>query len=279
MKKALLLFLALTACCQGNVLGAELQDARAAYRTQLVHAGKSPQSYTNENPPAGVREITYPSGNLRLKAWISSTASSGTRKPAVLYLHGGFSFGSDDWADAQAFGKAGYVVMSPMLRGENGNAGNFEMFGGEVDDVLAAGRYLAAQPGVDPARVFVAGHSVGGSLVILAAQMKSPFRASAAFSGFARLPRWITANRSIAPFNTGDGKEMAIRDPYLYVTKIPLAMYSESENPMFVSVNGEFCAMAARNMRCSHETMQGDHGSMLRPSIARAIEVFKALDR
>jgi dipeptidyl aminopeptidase/acylaminoacyl peptidase len=43
--------------------------------------------------------------------------------------------------------------MTPTLRGENGNPGNFECFYGEVDDVIAAGRYLATLPYVDPKHI------------------------------------------------------------------------------------------------------------------------------
>ena len=35
--------------------------------------------------------------------------------------------------------------------------------------MLAAAQVLRAQPGVDPARLFLAGHSVGGTLTLLAA--------------------------------------------------------------------------------------------------------------
>ena len=45
------------------------------------------------------------------------------------------------------------------LRGENGQPGAFSMFYDEVEDVLAAAEYLAKLPDVDPARVFVSGHS------------------------------------------------------------------------------------------------------------------------
>jgi acetyl esterase/lipase len=43
------------------------------------------------------------------------------------------------------------------------------MFYDEVDDVLAAARFLANQLGVDPTQLFLAGHSVGGTTALLAA--------------------------------------------------------------------------------------------------------------
>ena len=64
---------------------------------------------------------------------------------------------------------AGFVVLIPMLRGENGLPGSYSMFYDEVDDVLAAAEVLALTPGVDANRLYVAGHSVGGTLTMLAA--------------------------------------------------------------------------------------------------------------
>lgn len=54
--------------------------------------------------------------------------------------------------------------MTPMLRGENGNPGNYELFLGEVDDARAAVKWLAGQPYVNPQRIYVFGHSVGGGV-------------------------------------------------------------------------------------------------------------------
>lgn len=264
-----------------SAIGADLNEARSAYSTKLLRLSKSPQPYTAESPPAGVKEIRYPSGKLLLKAWISTAAKPNVKSPAVVFLHGGFSFGSDDWEAAREFVKAGYVLLMPMLRGENGNDGNFELFGGEVDDAIAAGKYLARLPGVDPSRVYVTGHSVGGSLAILVAQMNSPFKGAAALSGYARLPEWIDHSRRAAPFDTDNANERKIRDPYLYVAsvKIPLYLLSESANRAIVATNSEFCAIVAKTSACRHEVVAGTHGSMIAPSVSKTIEWFGSLGK
>ena len=51
-----------------------------------------------------------------------------------------------------------------------GNPGSRECFYGEVDDVIAAARHLAARPDVDPQRVYVGGHSTGGTMALLVAE-------------------------------------------------------------------------------------------------------------
>ncbi|WP_044966340.1 hypothetical protein [Sorangium cellulosum] len=77
--------------------GLELQDepyaeARAKFKTKLISTDPAPQSYQNVPPPPGAREISYLSGGLKLKAWVSEPPADGRRLPAVLFLHGGFAF-------------------------------------------------------------------------------------------------------------------------------------------------------------------------------------------
>jgi len=42
------------------------------------------------------------------------------RLPAVLFVHGGFEMGAADWDMALPYWEAGFVLVLPMLRGENG---------------------------------------------------------------------------------------------------------------------------------------------------------------
>ncbi|MFZ6770031.1 alpha/beta hydrolase family protein [Undibacterium sp. Di26W] len=237
---------------------------------------KAPQSFVQEKVPAGVKEISYVSGKLHLTAWLSTTPDNKKKMPAVVFLHGGFSFSADDWVAAEGFVKAGYILMMPRLRGENGGEGNFEMFGGEVDDAIAAGSYLATLPQVDTQRIYLAGHSVGGSLAILASEMPSPFKAVAAYSGFARLPLWLAHYKNIAPFNVDLPDEQKIRDPYRYTStvKAPLYVFSESANTMAIPVNAEFCSLVAKYSVCKHEVITGNHESMIAPAIVRTITLF-----
>ncbi len=258
---------------------ADLGEARKVYSTQLTKFEKAPQKFGINVPPDGVSEVEYPSGKLLLKAWISSNAEKNANRPAVVFLHGGFSFGNDDWLASQEFVKAGYVLLMPMLRGENGNDGNFELFGGEVDDAIAAGRYLAQLPGIDKKHIYLAGHSVGGSLAILASQMQSPFKASAALSGYPRLLEWIDHFPRTIPFDINNAKERNIRDPYLYATsvKIPLYLFSESQNVRTISASREFCGLVAKSSYCQHEIVPGNHQEIIVPAIKKILAIFKEM--
>lgn len=125
-------------------------EARKSFQTKLLQTGPSPQPVTEEaRIPAGVQKIMYTSGNLQLAAYVDGPPPDGKKRPAVLFLHGGFAFGGDDLEMPQHFRDAGYVVMVPVLRGENGQPGNFTLYYDEVDDVLAAAEALAGLPYVD----------------------------------------------------------------------------------------------------------------------------------
>lgn len=65
---------------------------------------------------------------------------------------------------ARQYREAGIVTLAPSLRGGNDNPASREGYFGEVDDVLAAADWLAAQPGIDPARISLGGHSTGATL-------------------------------------------------------------------------------------------------------------------
>ncbi len=64
---------------------------------------------------------------------------------------------------ASGFRDAGIVMMYPSLRGGNNSPGYIETFYGEVDDVLAAAKALAALDYVDAKRIYLGGHSSGGT--------------------------------------------------------------------------------------------------------------------
>ena len=121
----------------------DFESARKGFVTKLRVRGPAPQRYRNVQPPAGVKLVKFKSGNLTLKGWLSEDAGDRKKQPAVVYLHGGWSFDADDWEDAEPFAKAGFLLFMPMLRGENGNPGIYESFLGEVDDAIAAGRFVS----------------------------------------------------------------------------------------------------------------------------------------
>ena len=68
------------------------------------------------------------------------------------------------------------IMMFPTLRGGNTNPGAREYLLGEVDDVLAAAEHLARLPYVDPQRIYLGGHSTGGTLALLDGRIERALR-------------------------------------------------------------------------------------------------------
>jgi alpha/beta superfamily hydrolase len=154
---------------------AKLADARAGFSTSI---SSPPSGRALPHPPAKMFvRSDFDSTVGKLPAWVTPDPRDGAKHPAIVWITGGDSNslddfwtegGADDDQSASAFRKAGVVMMFPTLRGGNTNAGRKEFFYGEVDDVIAAARHAASLPYVS--KVYLGGHSTGGTLVLLAAE-------------------------------------------------------------------------------------------------------------
>jgi poly(3-hydroxybutyrate) depolymerase len=187
--------------------------ARTAFRTHLTRIGPSPDPAEPLDAPSGAMRVAYASDGRDLAAWLSLPA--GRPAPALVYLHGGNVLGAGHWDLTQVFRQAGYAVIMPALRGENGQGGAFSGFYDENADVLAAAACLAEQPGVNRGRLFVAGHSIGGTQTLLAAMSTGLFRGAAAFSGPTNAWRFFARFPEMIAFDTGSPREFQMRSPVL----------------------------------------------------------------
>jgi dienelactone hydrolase len=177
--------------------------------------------------------------------------------------------------------------MTPILRGENGQPGSYSMFYNEVDDVLAAADAFEKLPQVDPQRIYVAGHSVGGTLTLLAAMTSPRFRAAASFSGSPDQPRWAAGQRELVPFNLsapgdfdegGARKEFQMRSPLAFPSsfKCPTRLYFGSQEEIF-KASSNLTAVLARKKNLDVEAVEvpGDHMSSVEPAMRQAMEFFR----
>ena len=165
-----------------------LADARKDFRTAVF--GSSDRAPAPA-PPSGVLDrVRYDAPLGRNVAYVTPV-KKGAKRPAIVWIAGGFDWGIGElfWhrasrandPTAAAFREAGVVLMLPSLRGGNDNAGKNECLLGEVDDIIAAARFIAKRPDVDPERVYLGGHSTGGTLALLAAEQTTMFRAVFSF--------------------------------------------------------------------------------------------------
>ncbi len=208
-----LFLLSLLPACRGKSAGAAQGAATAAasaasgarqasatpplFRLAKLRAGLSTKitAPTDRSPavepPAGVLEKVFYDAPLGKNVAYVSPVKPGAKRPAIVWIAGGMDWGigSSAWdpqphdndQSARAFREAGISLMLPALRGSNESPGHNECFLGEVDDILAAGAFLAKRADVDPTRVYLGGHSTGGTLVLLAAESTDRFRATFAF--------------------------------------------------------------------------------------------------
>jgi acetyl esterase/lipase len=146
---------------------------RRAHPTRLLRKGPSSQCYQIEAIPAGAKKLAYSSGNLKLWGLFAfpNRPMLGTdpNVPCLVYAHGRFAFDNSEFEALRPALDRGIAVFTPTFRGENGNGGNFEYMFGEVDDLAEAVRTIAKVPGINPARIYVLGHSSGGGLADLLA--------------------------------------------------------------------------------------------------------------
>lgn len=115
------------------------------------------------HPPAS-RQVLVPSGGVGMNALFYLAGGAGPH-PALLLLHG-FPGNEQNLDLAQAARRAGWHVLTLHYRGSWGSPGRFT-FGGVRADAAAALAYLRladvqARFGIDPRRIAVAGHSMGG---------------------------------------------------------------------------------------------------------------------
>lgn len=242
MKRAfLLLFVALlVAGCQSTP-DIPLSEARRVFATKLTTPA---DGVAPDVPPisSGMRLVSYASNVATLPAYLSVVPQDGVKHPAIVWITGGDCNTIDGgvWGDpspdndqtARAFRQAGIVTMYPSLRGGNANRNAKEGFYGEADDVAAAARFLAAQPGVDPQRIYLGGHSTGGTLALLAAECY-PKQFRAVFS-FGPVDDVSLYGGEIFPhLRNAERKEIQLRSPGYWVSYVgsPTFVFEGEESP------------------------------------------------
>lgn len=236
--------------------------------TRLTRRGPAPQPYDEIRENARLRKIEYQSDNLRLKAWLATPRNPNKLPIAVVFLHGGFSLGEEDMADAQSFLDAGYPVLFPALRAENGNPGDFELMRGEVADALAAANWLARHNGGSRSKIVVFGHSVGGGVAELISLRESD---SIILSGSvgALYPPDVFLEWDFVPFDATDAKEVI---PRTFISNLGamkrrhVAYLGEADTGAQHLAQYRALATRAKAPLTVH-SVPGDHHSSVRPAI------------
>lgn len=262
-------------------LTGDYAEARRNFRTRLVKRGPAPDKFEPWTTASNAETITYRTGDsddLELRAWVSRTPPGARNRPAVLFLHGGNSTGAGHWELMTPYIEAGYVVMLPTFRGENGQAGDFSGFYNEAGDAMAAADWLAHHPAVNPDRMFLAGHSNGGTLSMLVSMTTGRFRAAVPISGNTNAYAFFNRFRDDIRFDADNPREFEMRSSacYAHSFKCPILLLRASEeknNEKRLQVLEHRARKAGTII--SLETLPGSHNGAVPGEIKRSIEFFK----
>ena len=257
--------------------GEDYRQARSHFQTRLLRHAPAPQGGEALQAPPSARQVVY-SLSPPLQAWLSPLTASKAKHPAILFLHGGFAMSAEDWEMSRPYRDAGFVVMMPALRGENGQAGDYSMFYNEVSDVLQAANFLSKVPYVDAKHIFLAGHSVGGTLAQLCALTSSRFRAAASFSGATDPLAWSKGQPQVVPFDASQTREFQMRSSLAFATsfKCPTRLYFGDQED-WCAAPSQSTAQKARGKGLDVEAVSvpGDHFSEVPQAMKASIAFFR----
>jgi hypothetical protein len=272
-------------CCWGGGSAAPREatlafaEARAAHPTHLLVHGPSPQPY-DDRVPSEVRVVRYTSGALELAAWIAvPPGPDAPPRPVFVYAHGGFAIGAEDFDDVRAAYDAGFIVFMPILRGENGNPGDYELAFGEVDDLRASIAFVRTFPGVDAQHIALIGHSAGGMVASLAALAPDlPVELTASIGGIYS-PERVCAISAGEVFDSNDPEECRLRSLLPFAAQLPrvhrayLGLHDIGIRQQMGDIQR---AVASSNGRLVVIDVPGDHRGSIAPAVADFIAVIHA---
>ena len=156
--------------------------------------------------------------------------------------------------------------MFPSQRGGNDNPGKREGFFGEVDDILAATDYLAKQPYVDASRIYLGGHSTGGTMVMLVAASSDRYRAVFSLGPVASASQY---GGNYCYCDPNDQREIRLRSPlnWLHCVHSPLFVLEGAKNGNW---DGAIDVMAKQNTNPNIQFFRvpgHDHFSVIAPVV------------
>ena len=200
---------------QDKYSGLTYTDLLMAYKSEMVRKVK-PVGVLSYIPDYidNMSLVKYKSSELELNALLyKPEIKPDVKYPVLVYFHGGYSLDTTAFSICKPFIDKGFIVLFPMLRGENGNSGNFEVWYGEVVDAKNAINWIANQEYIDPEQIYAFGHSSGGGISSLLTLYEDvPVKHTASCSGLYRDQTLIRmSDRPGVPFNAEIKEERRLR--------------------------------------------------------------------
>jgi pimeloyl-ACP methyl ester carboxylesterase len=250
--------------------------------------------------PAETQELAFESMGNRLNAFMY-VASGKQPHPTVILLHG-FPGNERNLDLAQALRRSGMNVLYFSYRGAWGSGGVFS-FAHTLEDVASAIRYVRSDSivqasRVDPRRIMLVGHSMGGWLALMGAAADSTVTCAAALdfwnvgadgramqtdrtadSSFTAYANWVS--QAGAPLHADSGRVLT-REIVEHAALWDLDNHAAElrTRPLFIisSTKNEYHASFLAALRAAHASKvnalqwRTDHGfSALRIHLAHAL--------
>lgn len=248
----------------------------------------APESITFPTTDGGLAHAFYYPPTNR-----DATGPADERPPLVVFNHGGPTSMSPAVLDLgrQVFTSRGFGVVDVNYRGSNGYGraymrqldGKWGVY--DVDDCIAAARYLAQRGDVDRARMAIRGGSAGGYTALCALTFHDVFSAGASYFGVGDLEalardthkfesRYL--DRLVAPYPAG----LAVyreRSPIHFVDRLsrPLLVLQGADDKVVPQAQAEEMVAALRERRIAHAYLlfAGEgHGFRQAANIRRSLE-------
>ena len=177
--------------------GLPITDQGSRQHGSRHQGGRRPAGHRPPVPPASAPSTSRPATAPSSRPTSSNRPSSGTH-PAIVFVN---SWGLNDaeyLAQATAFARAGYTVLSYTTRGFWGSGGQIDTAGPQdIADVSAVIDWLLAHTTADPAHIGVAGVSYGAGIGLIASACRAD--ASARWPPCPAGPTWSSRCTAATP--------------------------------------------------------------------------------
>jgi dipeptidyl aminopeptidase/acylaminoacyl peptidase len=217
----------------------------------------------------------------------------GAKPPLIVEIHGGptSSAGGGLSMEANVFTSRGFAIVDVDYRGSTGYGraymrkldGKWGVY--DVDDCIAAARFLAERGDVDPSRMAIRGGSAGGYTTLAALVFHDVFAAGASHYGvgdleaLARFTHKFESrymDRLVAPYPEGVDVYHA-RSPIYHVERLsrPLIVLQGTDDMVVPIAQAEQIVAALRAQRIPHAYLpfEGEgHGFRRAANMKRALE-------
>jgi hypothetical protein len=251
----------------------DLTKARASRPAKVTPAPREGLPLPEPPEDSGFLLTHYAAPVGELAAYTTRPPTDGARHAAVVWLEGGFGgpteavFLASPEHDETAsdFAAAGLVVFAPSFRGEANNPGQVENWYGEQDDLAAALTHVRALPYVDPTRVYLVGHSTGGTHVLLAAAGGLPFRVGVSFGGRADMgPIAAAGGYGGETYDLGDPEAVALRSAIHWADDLKSPVFYFEGDDGWLS-DATAMARSSNGKMVAYPVPGADHFSLLGP--------------